>query len=39
MPTESQGCRTIAYRRRHPEQTVLNQVVQQHLESDLALAG
>ena len=37
MAAESQGCRTVAYRRRHPEQTALYQVVQQHLETYLAL--
>ena len=38
MAAESQGCRTLVYRRRHPEQTALYQVVQQHLETYLALA-
>jgi len=39
MAVESPGCRAVAYRRRHPEQTALYQVVQQHLETYLALAG
>ena len=39
MAAESQGCRTLVYRRRRPEQTALYQVVQQHLETYLALAG
>ena len=38
MAAESQGCRTLVYRRRRPEQTALYQVVQQHLETYLALA-
>jgi hypothetical protein len=37
MAAVSQGCRAVAYRR--PEQTTLYQVVQQHLETYLALAG
>ncbi len=39
MAVESQGCRAAAYCRRHPEQTSRYQVVQQHLETYLALAG
>jgi hypothetical protein len=39
MAVESPGCRTAAYRRRRPEQTALYQVIQQHLETYLALAG
>ena len=37
MDIESQGCHTAAYRRRRPEQTARSQVVQQHLETYLAL--
>jgi hypothetical protein len=33
------GCRPAPYRRRHPEQTALYQVIQQHLETYFALAG
>jgi len=39
MAVASQGCRWVPYCRRHPEQTVLYQVVQQPLETYLALAG
>ena len=39
MAVVSQGYRAVAYRRRCPEQTTLYQVVQQHLEIYLALAG
>jgi hypothetical protein len=39
MADESQGCGPAPYRRRHPETTALYQVVQQHLETYLALAG
>ena len=39
MAFASQGCGPAPYCRRHPEQTVLYQVVQQHLETYLALAG
>jgi hypothetical protein len=39
MAVESQGCGPAPYRRRHPEQTALYQLVQQHLETYLALAG
>ncbi|MGB5733307.1 MAG: hypothetical protein WBM40_02540 [Thiohalocapsa sp.] len=39
MAAESHGCRTLVYRRRRPEQTALYQVVQQHLDTYLALAG
>ena len=39
MAVASQGCGPAPYCRRHPEQTVLYQVVQQHLETYLALAG
>ena len=39
MATASPGCAPASYCRRHPEQTVLYQVVQQHLETYLALAG
>ena len=39
MAAASQGCGAAPYCRRHPEQTVLYQVVQQHLETYLALAG
>jgi hypothetical protein len=39
MAVASQGCRSVPYCRRHPEQTALYQIVQQHLETYLALAG
>jgi hypothetical protein len=39
MAVESTGCGTAAYCRRRPEQTALFQVVQQHLETHLTLAG
>ena len=39
MAVASQGCGPAPYCRRHPEQTALYQVVQQHLETYLALAG
>ena len=39
MAAASQGCRPVPYRRRHPERTALYQVVQQHLETYLELAG
>jgi hypothetical protein len=39
MAVESQGCPAAPYRRRHPEHTTLYQVIQQHLETYLALAG
>jgi len=39
MAVASQGCGPCPYRRRHPEQTALYQVVQQHLETYLAIAG
>jgi hypothetical protein len=39
MAAASPGCGPAPYCRRHPEQTVLYQVVQQHLETYLALAG
>jgi hypothetical protein len=39
MAVASKGGRAAAYCRRHPEQTALYQVVQQHLETYLALAG
>ena len=38
MAVASQGCRAVPYGRRRPEQTALYQVVQQHLETYLALA-
>ena len=38
MATESGGCRAAAYSRRHPEQTVLYRIVQQHLETYLMLS-
>ena len=38
MATESGGCRPAAYSRRHPEQTVLYRIVQQHLETYLMLS-
>ena len=38
MAVESRECRSAAYSRRHPEQTVLDRVVQQHLETYLLLA-
>ena len=38
MAVESQGCQAVPYRRRHPERTALYQVVQQHLETYVALA-
>ncbi len=39
MAVASQGLRSVPYCRRHPEQTALYQIVQQHLETYLALAG
>ena len=39
MAVASPGCGPAPYCRRHPEQTALYQVVQQHLETYLALAG
>ena len=40
MAVAARGACPIPYcRRRHPEQTALYQVVQQHLETYLALAG
>jgi hypothetical protein len=39
MAAASPGCGPAPYCRRHPEQTVLYQVVQQHLETYLTLAG
>jgi hypothetical protein len=39
MAAASPGCRPVRYYRRHPSQCVLYQVVQQHLETYLALAG
>ncbi len=39
MAVESPGCRAVAYCRHRPEQIALNQVVQQPLETYLALAG
>jgi hypothetical protein len=39
MAVASQGCGPCPYRRRHPEQTALYQVVQQHLETYLAIAA
>ena len=39
MAAESRECRSVAYSRRHLEQTVLYLVVQQHLEIDLLLAN
>jgi len=39
MAVASQGCGPAPYCRRHPEQTALYQVIQQHLETYLALAG
>lgn len=38
MAVASQGCRLSPYARRRPENTVLNRLVQQHLETYLALA-
>jgi len=38
MVVESQGCHPVPYCRRHPERTALYHVVQQHLETYLALA-
>jgi hypothetical protein len=38
MAASPQGCRPAVYARRRPEQTVLYSLVQQHLESYLALA-
>jgi len=38
MAVASQGCRLVPYSRRHPENTILYRVVQQHLETYLALA-
>ncbi len=37
MAVASQGCGPAPHCRRHPEQTALDQVVQQHLETYLAL--
>jgi hypothetical protein len=39
MTVASKGCGPAPYCRRHPEQTALYQVVQQHLQTYLALAG
>ena len=39
MAVESQGCRPVPYCRRHPEKTILYQVVQRDLQTYLALAG
>jgi len=39
MAVELQECGPVPYCRRHPERTTLYQVVQQHLETYLALAG
>jgi hypothetical protein len=39
MAVASQGCRPVPYGRRRPEQTALYQVIQQHLETYLAVAG
>jgi hypothetical protein len=38
MAANPQGCRRATYARRRPEQTVLYRLVQQHLETYLALA-
>jgi len=38
MVANPQGCRPTPYARRRPEQTVLYRLVQQHLETYLALA-
>jgi hypothetical protein len=38
MAASPQGCRPAVYARRRPEQTVLYRLVQQHLETYLALA-
>jgi len=38
MAVASQGCRPVPYARRHPENTTLYHVVQQHLETYLTLA-
>ena len=38
MAANPQGCRPAAYARRRPEQTALYRLVQQHLETYLALA-
>jgi hypothetical protein len=38
MAVASQGCRPVPYGRRRPEQTALYEIVQQHLETYLALA-
>jgi hypothetical protein len=38
MAANPQGCRPAVYARRRPEQTVLYRLVQQHLETYLALA-
>ena len=38
MAANPQGCRPTPYARRRPEQTVLYRLVQQHLETYLALA-
>jgi len=38
MAVAAQGCRAVPYCRRRPERTILYQIVQQHLETDLRLA-
>jgi DNA-directed RNA polymerase subunit RPC12/RpoP len=38
MAVASQGCRLVPYSCRHPESTILYRIVQQHLETYLALA-
>jgi len=38
MAAESRGCRSAAYSRRHPDQTVLYRFIQQHLETYLMLS-
>ncbi len=38
MAVASQGCRALSYCRRHSERTILNQIIQQHLETYRTLA-
>jgi len=38
MAVAAQGCQAAPYCRRHPEHTILYQIIQQHLETYLRLA-
>lgn len=38
MAVAAQGCQAAPYCRRRPEHTILYQIIQQHLETDLSLA-